>query len=124
MKNRIHFVGFLLLIIQFCSTNTVFGNVVLDSNSSCSPEQTIEVQETLSTASFVFFNYGILSENVVASSQNTPSTSSKNYSEYLYKSKEAELSRINSLIKNLFYTRYVKLQFTKTDIIFPFQAFL
>lgn len=124
MKNRIHFIGFLLLIVQFCSTNTVFGNVVLDLNSSCSTEQTMEEQETLSTASFVFFTYGILTENIVSGSQNIPNASSKNYSNYLYKSKEAELSRINSLIKNLFYTRYIKLQFTKADISFRFQTFL
>ena len=124
MKNRIHFIGLLLLIVQFCSINSVFGNVVLNLNSSCSTEQTTDKQESLTTASFVFFNYGILAENVVSSSQNTLNTSSKNYSNYLYKSNEAELSRINSLIKNLFYTRYIKLQFTKTDIIFPFQAFL
>ena len=124
MKNRINFIGLLLLIVQFFSANSVFGNVKLDLNSSCSTERTTEKQESLSTASFVFFNYGILTECVVSSFQNTPNTTSKNYSNYLYKSKEAELSRIDSLIKNLFYTRYIKLQFTKTDIIFPFQTFL
>ena len=124
MKNQIHIIGFLLLTALFFSLNTAFSSIVFNLNSPSLTALIIKKDNSLSTISFDLFNHEIQTVNVVYSSQNTPNTSTKNYSNFLHKSREVELSHFNSNLNNFYYTRSIEIQFNNTDIIFPFHTFL